>query len=90
MAVRLCEFESRRPHHLKVLYSPKKYRNPLKTAGFLLPNVRNGYSLEYGARELRRVVEMELESKIAERLIQTGEYPINLKAFLQDKTIALT
>jgi hypothetical protein len=33
---------------------------------------------------------MELEAKIAERLIQTGETPTSLKAVLQDGAIALT
>ncbi len=51
--------------------------------------IEKGYSPEYGARELRRVVEMELEAKIAERLIQTGETPASLKAVLQDGAIAL-
>jgi ATP-dependent Clp protease ATP-binding subunit ClpC len=52
--------------------------------------IEKGYSPEYGVRELRRVVEMELEAKIAERLIQTGETPTSLKAVLQDGAIALT
>jgi len=52
--------------------------------------IEKGHSPEYGVRELRRVVEMELEAKIAERLIQTGETPTSLKAVLQDGAIALT
>jgi ATP-dependent Clp protease ATP-binding subunit ClpA len=51
--------------------------------------IEKGYSPEYGARELRRVVEMELEAKIAERLIQTGKTPARLKAVLKDGAIAL-
>ena len=51
--------------------------------------IEKGYSPEYGARELRRVVEKELEAKIAERLIQTGKTPASLKAVLLDGAIAL-
>ncbi|MBI1921869.1 MAG: ATP-dependent Clp protease ATP-binding subunit [Geobacter sp.] len=51
--------------------------------------IEKGYSPEYGARELRRVVEMELEAKIAERLIDAEEAPTGLKAVLRDGAIVL-
>lgn len=49
-----------------------------------------GYKPEFGARELRRVVERELEMKLAEKLIAVGSKRVkNWKAVLCDETIGI-
>jgi len=52
-------------------------------------NVCRGRWSLYGSRELRRVVETELESKIAEGLINAETAPTCLKAVLQDGAVVL-
>lgn len=49
-----------------------------------------GYSKEYGARGLRRIVEKELLDKIAEVLLVNAQRPLNLKATLKSGTIVIT
>ena len=51
--------------------------------------IEKGFSPEYGARELRRVVETELESKIAEELINAETASTGLRAVLLDGAIVL-
>jgi len=51
--------------------------------------IEKGFSPEYGARELRRVVETELESKIAEELINAETARTGLRAVLLDGAIVL-
>jgi len=49
-----------------------------------------GYKPEFGARELRRVVERELEMKLAEKLLQHNRNDINeLKAFIEQQSIVI-
>ena len=53
--------------------------------------VEKGYKPEYGARELRRVVEREFEMKLAEKLIAVNDERIkHWKVVLCDKTIGIT
>jgi ATP-dependent Clp protease ATP-binding subunit ClpA len=49
----------------------------------------NGYSPEYGVRELRRVVERELETKIAERLMGELETPAELTVVLRGGNVVI-
>lgn len=44
-----------------------------------------GYSQEYGARSLRRIVEKELLDKVAEILLETTERPIFLKTYIDSE-----
>lgn len=46
-----------------------------------------GYSKEYGARGLKRMIEKELVNKIAEVLLSNPERPLSLKAVEKDKEI---
>ncbi|MGI5963720.1 MAG: ATP-dependent Clp protease ATP-binding subunit [Lawsonibacter sp.] len=52
--------------------------------------VKKSYSATYGARNLRRLIQKELEDAIASRLIERWQYPVShLKAIAQDDKIQL-
>ena len=52
--------------------------------------VEKSYSASYGARNLRRLIQKELEDAIAVRLIEGWQYPVShLKALAQDGKIQL-
>ena len=52
--------------------------------------VKKSYSAVYGARNLRRVIQKELEDAIAVRLIEGYQYPVSqMKALVEDDTIHL-
>ncbi len=60
-------FNSRRLHQDKIQQSPKKYRNPLEIAGFLLIIVQRGimYSKKwvFGSCELKKEIETGAKSR---------------------------
>ena len=52
--------------------------------------VKKSYSAVYGARNLRRVIQKELEDAIAVRLIEGYQHPVSqMKALVEDDTIHL-
>ena len=52
--------------------------------------VKKSYSAVYGARNLRRLIQKELEDSIAVRLIEGYQHPISqLKAVVEDEKIHL-
>ena len=52
--------------------------------------VRKSYSVTYGARNLRRTIQRELEDPIAEKIIDSFEHPISsLTAFAEDGKIQI-
>lgn len=51
--------------------------------------IEKGYSVEYGARGLRRSIEKELLDKVAEVLLARSERPLSLKAVVEDGTIKI-
>ena len=52
--------------------------------------VKKSYSAAYGARNLRRVIQKELEDAIAVRLIENWEHPIShMKAYAEGEEIKL-
>jgi ATP-dependent Clp protease ATP-binding subunit ClpA len=59
---------------------------PLEARKLLL---KKGFSDEYGARALRRVLERELLDKIAEILLQTKTRPLNIQAVATGETLEL-
>jgi len=59
---------------------------PLDARKLLL---KKGFSDEYGARALRRVLEKELLDKIAEILLQTKARPLNIQAAASGETLIL-
>ena len=46
-----------------------------------------GYKPEFGARELRRVVERELDMKLADKLMASGGYKPVWKILLKSDTV---
>jgi len=51
---------------------------------------KKGYKPEYGARELRRVVERELEAKLAEKLLMhQSKNTITWHATIEDENLAI-
>jgi len=51
--------------------------------------LNKGYSAEFGARALRRVVETELLDKIADHLLQNTSRPLSLKPKIAENTIII-
>ena len=52
--------------------------------------VRKGYSETYGARNLRRTIQKELEDVIATRIIDSYDHPVTqLRAVMKDGAIDL-
>ena len=52
--------------------------------------VQKSYSVTYGARNLRRTIQRELEDPIAEKIIDSFEHPISsLTAFAEDGKIQI-
>ena len=52
--------------------------------------VHKSYSLTYGARNLRRTIQKELEDEMAGRIIDSFEHPItHISASVQDEKIVL-
>ena len=52
--------------------------------------VERAYSVTYGARNLRRTIQRELEDPISERIIDSFENPIqSIYAYLDDKTVKI-
>ena len=52
--------------------------------------VKKSYSAVYGARNLRRIIQKELEDAIAVRLIEGYQHPVSqMKALVEDDTIHL-
>ena len=52
--------------------------------------VKKAYSVTYGARNLRRTIQKELEDPMATKIIESFETPISqVKATVEDETIRL-
>jgi len=51
--------------------------------------LRKGYSSEFGARALRRIVETALLDKVAEHLLEFSERPLSIKPHVLDDTIVI-
>ena len=51
--------------------------------------IEKGYSKEYGARALRRVIEKELLDEVAQLLLKTEKRPLRLEAVLEKDKIAV-
>ena len=52
--------------------------------------MRKSYSLTYGARNLRRLIQKELEDAIATRIIDSYQHPITqLKATAEENSVSL-
>ncbi len=53
--------------------------------------VKQAYSVTYGARNLRRIIQKELEDPISERIVDSFEHPISsIHASVQEECIGLT
>ncbi|MGM9618813.1 MAG: AAA family ATPase, partial [Oscillospiraceae bacterium] len=51
---------------------------------------RKSYSLEYGARNLRRIIQKELEDPMAVRIIENYEHPVSqLSATVEDGAVQI-
>jgi ATP-dependent Clp protease ATP-binding subunit ClpA len=52
--------------------------------------LKKGYSEEYGARSLRRILEKELLDKVAECLLQHSERPLKLSTKVLNDSVSIT